>query len=317
MPRLPDLEAMAIFATVADMRGITAAATHLGLSAPTVSKALSRLEQRIGTPLFQRTSRRLTLTEAGRDLAGRAQRMLAEAEAAETALIEQSATPRGLIRLAVPMSFGVREVAPLLPDFLMRYPDVSLDLHLSDAVVDLVAEGFDAALRIGTLPDSSLRARRLADVPRVVVAAPSYLRRHGMPRHPSDLANHACIGYAYGPARDVWHFVHTNGEEASVRTAGPLRVNNGEAALSAVAAGVGIFSAPEFLVRDLLARGEAEPLLPEWEAPSAGLFLLTPPNGPMPARVRVLADFLVAALRSCESREPPRQPAASPVSQVE
>lgn len=312
MSRLPDLEAMAIFATVVEMRGITAAAEHLGLSAPTVSKALARLEQQFGTPLFHRTSRRLTLTESGRDLSARAARILAEAEDAECALMDQAAAPRGLIRLAVPMSFGVREVAPLLPAFLTRYPDVTLDLHLSDAVVDIVADGFDAALRIGALPDSSLRSRRLADVPRAIVAAPSYLQRRGRPAHPQELQSHACFGYAYGQNRDVWTFVHTSGEEVSVRPTGQLRVNNGEAALPALAQGLGIAMTPVFIVRDLLQCRELEVLLPEWHLAPIALYLLTPPNGPTPARLRVLSEYLVQALGRPAGKRPAVPPEAAP-----
>jgi DNA-binding transcriptional LysR family regulator len=297
MSRLPDLEAMAIFATVVETRGVTAAAVALSLSAPTVSKALTRLEQRIGTPLFHRTSRRLTLTDAGHDLAARAGRMLAEAEAAEAALIEQSASPRGLVRLTAPMSFGTRAVASLLPEFLERYPDVTIDLHLTDATVDLVAEGFDMALRIGNLPDSSLRARRLRAIPRSIVAAPSYLARCGRPAHPSDLQSHRCFGYAYLQTRDTWTFVHDNGEQVMVRPSGPLRVNNADGMLPSLLAGHGIAIMPDFMVQDELAAGLLVSILPEWRRPDGHLYLVTPPHPTQPARIRVLADHLANRLR--------------------
>ena len=217
MSRLPDLEAMAIFAKIVETRGITAAAVDLGLSAPTVSKALVRLEQRLGSRLLNRTSRRFALTDAGHALAERAARLLADAEAAQDALLAQSATPRGLIRLAAPMSFGIAELAPILPDFLERYPEVSIDLHLSDALVDVIGEGFDIALRIGELADSSLLARRLAPVPGMLVASPTYLDRRGRPTHPADLAHHDCFGYAYLRTRDTWHFTNAAGETVAVR----------------------------------------------------------------------------------------------------
>lgn len=300
MPRLPDLEAMAIFAAVVEARGITAAASNLGLSAPTVSKALARLEQRIGAPLFHRSSRRLTLTEAGRDLAPRAARLLAEAEAAEAAMAEESASPRGLIRFTAPMSFGIQEVAPLLPEFLAAYPDIRIDMHLSDAAIDLIAEGYDLALRIGRLADSSLRARRLATIPRLAVASPAYLAAKGHPRHPSDLSGHACFGYAYLQPRDAWCFTNAAGETAHVSPPAPLRVNNGEAVLPALLAGVGIAELPEFLVRDALAEGTLQPILLGWTLPEAGLYLVTPPNALQPARVRVFVGFLVRKLtRKC------------------
>jgi DNA-binding transcriptional LysR family regulator len=296
MSKLPDMEAMAIFAKVVETRGITAAAVDLGLSAPTISKALSRLEKRLGSRLFSRTSRRLVLTDAGRELADRAARLLSDAEAAESALVAHSTTPRGLVRLAAPMSFGIREVAPILPEFLALYPDVSIDLHLSDALVDVIGDGFDIALRIGELVDSSLLARRLAPVPAVVVAAPAYLDRRGRPTHPAQLAGHDCFGYAYLRTRDAWHFLNEAGEQVTVRPSGQLRVNNGDATLPAVIAGLGIASLPAFLIHDELADGRLEQILPDWSSLRSNLYLLTPPAGPRPVRVQVLADFLVARL---------------------
>jgi DNA-binding transcriptional LysR family regulator len=296
MSKLPDMEAMAIFAKIVENRGISAAAADLGLSAPTISKALARLEQRIGCRLLNRTSRRLALTDAGRQLADRAARLLADAEAAETALAAQSATPRGTVRLAAPMSFGIQEVAPILPEFLTLYPDVSIDLHLSDALVDVIGDGFDIVLRIGSLPDSSLLARRLAPVPRVTVAAPSYLDRRGRPSHPADLAGHDCFGYAYLRTRDVWQFSNDARDSVSVKPTGRLGVNNGDAILPAAIAGLGIAALPGFLAREALADGRLEQIMPDWHAAEANLYLLTPPSGPLPARVRVLSDFFVRHL---------------------
>jgi DNA-binding transcriptional LysR family regulator len=295
MPRLPDLEAIAIFARIVELRGISAAATDLGLSTPTVSKALARLELRLGARLFNRSSRRLVLTDAGHHLAGRAARLLADAEAAEAALREEASIPQGLVRLGAPMSFGVSRVAPLLPIFLTRFPHITLDLDLSDARVDLIVDRFDAVLRIGPLDDSALRVRRLAMIPRVAVAAPAYLRRRGRPEHPSELMRHDCFGYAYA-GQAPWRFRSAAGEVASVSPTGPLSVNNGEATLPALLAGLGIATLPAFIVERHLADGSLETILPDWSMPDAGLHLLTAPGGPQPARIRVLSDFLVEHL---------------------
>jgi DNA-binding transcriptional LysR family regulator len=291
MAKLPDFEALAIFAKVVEMRSFAAAASELALSKATVSKAVSRLEERLGARLFNRTSRRLALTDAGQRLASRAARLLADGEEAENETLAQSTAPRGLVRLAVPMSFGVKAVAPLLPEFLSQYPDVSIDLHLSDATVDLIGEGFDAGLRIARLPDSSLIARRLCGMPRYTVAAPSYLKRHGRPTHPMHLAEHKCFGYAY-LSSNIWHYTNAAGEQASVRPAGQLRVNNGEAVMPALIAGLGIADLPDFIVGEAIASGGVEVILKGWKQPEGAVHLVTPPGGPRPARVEVLAEFL-------------------------
>jgi len=292
MAKLPDFEALAIFAKVVELRSFAAAASELALSKATVSKAVGRLEERLGARLFNRTSRRLALTDAGQRLSERAARLLADGEAAESEALAQSAVPRGLVRLAAPMSFGIKNVAPLLPEFLQAYPEVSIDLHLSDAIVDLIGEGFDAGLRIARLPDSSLLARRLCGMSRYTVAAPSYLKRHGRPTHPMQLADHKCFGYAYLSNPNVWHYTNAAGEQASVRPGGPLRVNNGEAVMPALVAGLGIADLPEFIVGDAIASGEIEVILKGWKQPEGAVHLVTPPGGPRPARVEVLAEFL-------------------------
>jgi DNA-binding transcriptional LysR family regulator len=292
MAKLPDFEGLAIFAKVVELRSFAAAATELSLSRATVSKAVTRLEQRLGARMFNRTSRRLALTDAGQKLSERAARILADGEAAENEALAQSVAPRGLVRLAVPMTFGVRAVAPILPEFLQAYPDVTIDLHLNDAMVDLIGEGFDAGLRIASLPDSSLIARRLCAMPRYTVASPAYLKRHGRPTHPMHLAQHRCLGYAYLSTPDVWQFTNSAGEQVSVRPAGPLRVNNGEALLPSVIAGLGIADLPDFIVGDAIASGEVEVILKDWKQTEGAVHLVMPSGGPRPARVEVLADFL-------------------------
>src|ERR1700674_2224149 len=292
MAKLPDFEGLAIFAKVVELQSFAAAAAELSLSKATVSKAVTRLEQRLGARLFNRTSRRLALTDAGQKLSAQAARLLADGEAVENEALAQSVAPRGVVRLAVPMTFGIKEVAPILPEFLEKYPDVTIDLHLSDATVDLIGEGFDAGLRIARLPDSSLIARRLCAVPRHTVAAPSYLKRYGRPTHPMHLAQHRCFGYAYLSPADVWHYSNAAGEKVSVRPAGPLRVNNGEAVLPAVIAGLGIADLPDFIIGDAIESGEVEVILKGWKQPEGAVHLVTPPGGPRPARVEALTAFL-------------------------
>lgn len=292
MAQLPDLEAWAVFAKVAEAGSFAGAASELALSKATVSKAIGRLESRLGERLFHRTSRRLSLTETGRALAGRAAQILAEAESIEAEAASGAAVPRGRLRLAAPMSFGLDHVAPVLPDFLAAFPEISVDLHLSDAVVDLIAGGFDLALRIAALPDSSLVARRLCEVRRLLVGSRAYFAAHGRPVHPRDLAGHACLGYSYLPSGNRWRFAASSGEEHAVAVSGPLKANNAEALLPALRAGLGIAVQPEFVVwRDLRA-GRLEAVMTDWPAPPVALNLVTPPGGPRPPKVAVAIEFL-------------------------
>lgn len=293
--RLPDFEAWAIFAAVADARSFTGAAEALGLSKGSVSKAVSRLEAHLGQALFHRTSRRLALTEAGRSLAEHARRIVAEAHAAEEAARDAASAPTGRIRLAAPMSFGVSEVAPLVAAFLQVHPQVEIDLHLSDARIDIVAEGYDVALRIGDLADSSLRARRLCGVATHMVAAPAYLAAHGTPTHPSDLARHRVLGYSNAPG--PWRFGKPGEAEVAVTPAGPLVANSGHALLPALLSGLGVTRLPGFIVGPALAEGALVEILSDWAAPPIGLHLITPPSPLRPARVEALIAFLADRLR--------------------
>ncbi len=296
MSKLPDFEGLAMFAKVVEERSFAGAARAMGVSVATVSRAVSRLEERLGARLFNRTSRRLALTDFGHSLAERATRLYDEAEAAENAVREMSSRPRGLIRFAVPMSFGLRWVAPLLPDFFRLYPEIFIDLHLSDATVDLVGDGFDAALRIAVLPDSSLVARRLCGVSPVVLAAPGYLARHGEPRHPRELNGHHCLGYAYRRRQDIWHFTNSAGEEESVTPSGPLRVTNADALVPMLLEGLAIAELPEFMAAEHLATGRLTAILTDWSLPKGGLYFITPSARTRPAKVGVLADFLIERL---------------------
>lgn len=290
--KLPDFEAWAVFASVVEHRSFSGAADALGVSKATVSKAITRLEARLGTSLFHRTSRRLTLTESGRALAEHAQRIRSEGEAAEEAAFESASAPAGIVRVAAPLTFGISHLAPVLADFMTLHPGIKIDLRLSDAFVDIVGEGIDIALRIAELPDSSLRARRIGPVRGYVVGAPAYFDRAGRPRHPADLATHACFVYTNTAMPDVWRFRRAGGEEAAVRIDGPIRTDNGDAMLPALRAGLGIARLPDFLVGEEIAAGRLESVLDEWSGGALGLHLLTPPGTLRPARVEALIDFL-------------------------
>jgi DNA-binding transcriptional LysR family regulator len=292
MSKLPDLEGLAMFAKVAEERSYAGAARNIGVSVATLSRAVSRLEDRLGGRLFNRSTRQLALTEFGRELAERAAHIYAEAEDIENVALETARRPRGVVRLGVPMSFGTRWVAPILPDFFLRYPDIAVDLHLSDERVDLIGCGFDAALRIGVLEDTALVAKRLAVVRRFVVAAPSYLARHGHPKHPDDLIPHHCVGYAYRTKRDVWRFTNKAGDSAAVTPVGPLRVTNVDALIPTLLAGLVIAELPEFIAFDLLRTGRVEVLLPDWIMALGGLYFVTPTVRARSAKVEALSSFL-------------------------
>jgi DNA-binding transcriptional LysR family regulator len=296
MSKLPDFEGLALFAKVAEERSYAGAARAAGVSVATVSRAVSRLEERLGGRLFNRTSRQLALTEFGLRVVEGAARSYREAEAAEDAARELSSRPRGTVRLAVPMSFGLRWVAPLLPELFRLYPEIAVDLHLSDATVDLVGEGFDAALRIAALPDSSLVARRLRPVTPLVVAAPAYIEKHGRPSHPDDLKAEHCFGYAYRARQGVWRFMSEGGEEATVVPAGPLRVTNADALLPTLLDGLGVAELPDFIAAEHLADGRLEVLLPGWHLPGGSLSFVTPSAQARPAKVEALAEFFAARL---------------------
>ena len=309
MSTLPDLEAWAVFARVAEAGSFAAAAGETGLSTATVSKIVARLERRVGAALLSRTSRRVSLTTLGREVAERAQRLLADAEAIEADLLDRTASPRGLVRIAAPMSFGQAQVAPLLPELLAAHPELSVDLHLSDEIVDLVAGGYDVALRIARLEPSSLRARRICDVRLLLVASPGYAARRGLPAHPRALGEHPCFGYAYMANGRSWTFTHRSGEQASVSLSGPLRVNNGEAAIPSLLAGLGLSALPDFLVSEAVQAGRLVEVLPDWSLPSVTLNLVTPPGRLRPVRVSVVMEFLYRRLSGTPWMAPPVRPA--------
>lgn len=295
---VPDFEAWDLFVAVADAGSFAGAARARGLSVPTVSRAIARLETRLGAVLFHRTSRRLSLSALGAEALGEAQALVLAANRMEERLGEATTLPAGRVRLAAPLEFGRAHIAPLLAPFLQAHPQVEIDLSLDDARIDIVASGHDLVLRIGQLSDSSLIARRLCQIERFAVASPAYLEAHGRPRHPADLARHQCLLYTNVSPPDVWRFTGPGNTDYSVTVSGPLRSNSGGALSPALIAGSGIAIQPDFLCATALAAGRLEALLPDWKLSPLGLYMITPPSPLRPLRVRLLMEHLAAGLRN-------------------
>jgi DNA-binding transcriptional LysR family regulator len=291
--RLPDLEAWAVFAKVAECGSFTRAADELGLSKTTVSKAVTRLETKMRAGLFHRTTRKLSLTETGRQSLERASRILADGAAIEADIREESASPRGLVRIASISAVGVEIIAPIMPAFLLAYPDIEVDLVLTENSVDVVAEGFDAAIQVGQNFDSStLRMVQLLSLRRPLVAAPALIARLGMPQHPLDLARYPSVLPSHIPNANEWQFARGDEEPISIRVAARYRANHADALIPALVQGVGIGLMAEYFIARHLHDGRLIELLPEWSAPPGPLYLITPPGRVRPARVRVLLEFL-------------------------
>ena len=298
-PRLkrpaPDrLAAMAAFAKVVESNSFSGAAKALGRSKSAVSKLVAGLEDEMGARLLNRTTRRLSLTEAGLAFYEGAARALAAAEEAEAAVTQLSTAPRGVLRVNAPMSFGVRHVAPALADFMAAYPELAVELDLNDRVVDLVEEGYDLAVRVVRLSDSSLIARRLAPSRFVLSAAPSYLARRGTPLEPEDLAGHDCLIYSYQTTGERWRFQGPGGTR-QVRIAGRLRANNGDALLGAALGGAGVALLPSFICGEAVRDGRLVQLMPDWNRrQDVEVCAVYPASRNLSPKVRVFIDFLAA-----------------------
>lgn len=285
------LDALQIFVRIAETGSFSAAARDLALSKSAASKKLAALEDRLGARLINRTTRRLSLTEAGADFLERAQRILAELDEAAQAVGRLTDEPRGTLRVNAPMSFGILHVAPALADFVGRYPELGVTLDLDDRRVSLIDEGYDVAVRIADLPDSSLVARKLAPARQVVCACPAYWARHGEPTHPRDLARHNCLIYTYLPTYGEWHFRGPGGP-LSVRVEGKLHANNGDVLREAALAGLGVFLAPTFLVGDDLRAGRLKAVLQGTADDSLAVYAVYPHRRHLSVKVRAFVDFL-------------------------
>jgi DNA-binding transcriptional LysR family regulator len=291
-----DLLDIALFARVVEGRSFSTAARALGTTTSAVSKRIARLEERLGARLLERTTRRVAPTDAGAAFYARAARILADVDEAEHAVASLGGTPRGTLRVSAPVIFGERHLAALLPEFLRRFPDVRLDLSLSDRFVDLLEEHYDVALRIGPLGEGSLVRVRVGSTAAIVVASPDYLERAGRPSVPADLTDHNCIRYSLVTAAREWRFKGPRGE-ISVPVVGNLEVNHGGAMREAAIAGLGVARLPHFLVADALASGVLVPLLADHRLPPAGVHLVYLQGAAPLPKVRSFVDVIGAALR--------------------
>ena len=288
---------MRTFAKVAELGSFAAAADRLDLVPSAVTKHVASLEARLGVLLLNRTTRRVSLTEAGAAYLERCNALLADLESLEASVGELVHKPRGVLRLSAPVSFGSSHLGPLIAGYRERYPEVQMDLVLNDRLIDLVEEGFDLAIRIGRLPDSSLVALRLAITRMVLCAAPGYLERRGTPRQPADLEHHDCLGYAYWGAGEEWRFTGRAGDVQAVRIKPVVRANNGNILKAMVIAGQGIMLQPDFLVGDDVRAQRLLPLLPEYHAGELGIFAAYPHRKHLSAKVRSFIDFIADALK--------------------
>jgi DNA-binding transcriptional LysR family regulator len=291
MDRIEDIR---LFLRVLDLGSISAAARTLDLSAAVASQRLKRLEDALGVRLLQRSTRQLKVTPEGEALAERGRPLIEDLEALTSDLRQSAEDVSGTLRVTLPAAFGRQYISPLMPEFLARHPRLRLSIDLSDAMLDLVAEGFDLSLRIGSLEDSSLIARRLADNRRVLVASPDYLERRGAPGTPADLEQHDCLlmAGAKGP-RDRWTLISPDGSETTVRARGPLESNMGEVVRDAVLAGLGISLHSTWHVCDDLKAGRLKLVLPDYRIPESAIYAVMPQRRLMLPRVRAFIDFIV------------------------
>lgn len=294
MSRLAEMEALV---AVVRNGSITAGAAQLDTAKSAVSRRIRDLEARLGVQLLTRTTRRLSLTEAGERYVERAEAVLAAVEQADADAASAQGALRGRLRAAVPLSFGLRHLGPLVQSFHEQHPEVSLDLDFSDRRVDLVQDGFDVALRIADLKDSSLIARRLTVIRHAVAASPRYLEKFGMPETPDDLSRHACMDYS-GSAESGWRYVAPDGSEGRVRIDGGLRANNGEFMLNLAIAGLGVVMQPTFILADAIRDGRLVPLFTGHRWRELRAWAVYPPTRYLPSRVRAFIDVLAGAFDS-------------------
>jgi len=293
---MQDLSQLEVFVRVVDEASFTSAAESLGVSKSFASRQVSALEDRLGARLLNRTTRKVTLTDVGRVFHERCTRILEELQDAEAAVSQLQNAPRGTLRLSAPMSFGVRYVAPIVAEFMVAHAELAVDVHFNDRRVDLIEEGFDLAIRIGKLADSSLIARKVASTELVLVASPGYLAAHGTPESPEDLRGHSCLLYAYqSSGHQTWALDGPSETQSVVHVHGRAVINNGEALLEATRWGLGVCSMPDFLAADDLLSGTLVRVLPDWGSASA-VWAIYPHTRHLSAKVRLFVEALNTAL---------------------
>lgn len=284
--------AIPYFIAVVDHKGFSPAAKALGLSKSAISKRITQLEAYLGVRLLHRTTRKISLTEAGSRYYEYAVKANREAQNAEDAVSQLQGEPQGKLKINAPMSFGLIHMAGLIPEFLLRYPKISIDLVMDDKTVDLIEQGFDVAIRNGELEDSSLIARRLAPIHSIVCASPEYLEKYGTPSTPTELSNHNCLLYSYSANKDQWQFSNES-KEVSVRVDGNYRVNNGEALKQALTKGLGIGRLPSFIAGDAIREGKLVNIFPDYSMPYKKIYAIYPERNYLPAKVRAFLDFAI------------------------
>lgn len=287
---------MQTFAAVVNAGSFVNAADALELSKAAVSRHINELEDRLGVRLLQRTTRRLSLTTEGEVFYARCETLLAQLDEAESEMSSRTVEASGLLKINAPVSFGILHLASIWGDFTERHPKVSLDISLSDRVVDLVEEGYDLAIRIARLENSSLVGRKLSSTRLVLCASPKYLKKHGPPKHPSDLVNHSILAYSYLSLRDEWAFDGPDGQ-VTVKTFPKINTNNGDTCKAGALAHRGIVLQPTFLVGDELKSGALVEILPSFKSIELGIYAVYPTRRFVPPKVRLMIDFLVAHFR--------------------
>ena len=289
------LDAMHIFVRIAELGSFTAVAEQMGLARSVVTRQIAALESHLGVKLMVRNTRRLSLTSAGSAYLEKCKVVLDLIEAAEASVMEERLTPRGNIRIGVPLSFGLKKLTPILLEFSERYPDINLEIVFDDHQMNLIEEGMDLSIRIATQLAPGDIVRKLGSCRLFTVASPDYLKQHGRPNHPSELTNHECLGYTLTANGMSWEFM-VEGHLETFYIRSRIKANNGDALTEAAARGLGITRQPDFIVDDYLATGQVETILNEFNAAELGIYAILSSNRYVPHRVRVLLDFLANRL---------------------